>query len=53
MKRSNESTGIAPADARPHHRWPRWRIVLAYLLLTAIASFSIWFIDKGAMHVVR
>jgi len=38
----------APADARPHRRWPRWRILLAYLLLSAIALLAIWYIDLKA-----
>jgi hypothetical protein len=49
----NQHQGIAPADARPHRRWAFWEIVLAYLILTAIASLSIWFIDQGAMHVAN
>ncbi len=42
--------GIAPADARPRKPWPLWAKVLAYLVLIAVASFSIWFIDQGAMR---
>jgi len=42
--------GIAPADARPHKPWPLWRKILAYLALAALASVSIWFIDRGAMR---
>jgi hypothetical protein len=53
MHPPESNLGIAPADAKPHRRWPLWRIAIAYLLLTALASFSIWFIDKGAMHVAR
>ena len=43
--------GAAPTDARPHAKWPRWRIVLAYAVLTAIACVSIWFVDRSAMKV--
>ncbi len=43
-------TGIAPADQIPRRPWPLWRKTLAYLLLTALASVSIWFIDRGAMR---
>jgi hypothetical protein len=42
--------GVAPADARPHPRWPRWRIVLAYGVLFAVAVGSIWMIDD---HVLK
>jgi hypothetical protein len=47
--RSIES-GVAPADARPRARWPRWRIVLAYAVLFALAIASIWMIDD---HVLK
>jgi hypothetical protein len=43
---------IAPADAVPHHPWPIWRRILAYLLLAGLASVSIWFIDRGAMQLL-
>jgi hypothetical protein len=36
---------------QPTKRWPRWKIVLAYLAMTAIASASIWFVDRSAMRV--
>jgi hypothetical protein len=41
----------APADARPQAKWPRWRIVLAYLALTIVACASIWYVDRSAMKV--
>jgi hypothetical protein len=44
--------GIAPADAVPHRPWPAWRKIAAYLLLAALASVSIWFIDRGAMDLL-
>ena len=50
---TDQQSGIAPADARPHRRWPWWGVMLAYLVMAAIASYSIWFIDQGAMHVAR
>ena len=34
-----------------HARWPRWKIVLAYLVMIAVASVSIWFVDRSAMRV--
>jgi hypothetical protein len=32
-------------------KWPRWKIVLAYAVMIAIASVSIWFVDRSAMRV--
>ena len=32
-------------DASKSPPWPRWKIVLAYTLLSALAAGSIWFID--------
>jgi hypothetical protein len=42
--------GIAPADARPYPRWPRWKIALAYGILFGVAVGSIWMIDD---HVLQ
>jgi hypothetical protein len=47
---SRKSLGPAPADARPRERWPRWRMVLAYAVLAALAAAAIWFIDLKAHH---
>ena len=44
------SRGIAPADARPQLPWPRWRKILAYGLLAALAVASILYIDRGVMR---
>ena len=44
------SSGIAPADARPHARWPAWRVALAYAILFGVALGSIWMIDD---HVLQ
>ncbi len=41
---------IARADARHRKPWPLWRMILAYLLMLALASGSIWFIDRDAMR---
>lgn len=38
----------SPADARPHAPWPRWKIVLAYVVLAAVACTSIWLVDRSA-----
>ncbi len=38
------------ADAVVQKPWPLWRKILAYLLLIALASLSIWFIDRDAMQ---
>ncbi len=35
----------APADARPHRRWPIWQMVLAYVIMTALAIAAILLID--------
>jgi hypothetical protein len=43
---------IAPADARLRPAWPIWKKLLAYFLLTALAAFSIWFVDRGAMALL-
>jgi hypothetical protein len=44
--------GVAPADAVPHNRWPKWRIVLAYLLLSGVALGSVWIIDEHVLSAV-
>ena len=44
-------SSAAPADARPHAKWPRWKIIVAYAVLIAIACVSIWFVDRSAMKV--
>ncbi|HSV14997.1 MAG TPA: hypothetical protein VLI90_12125 [Tepidisphaeraceae bacterium] len=36
---------------QPGKRWPRWKTVLAYLVMISIASVSIWFVDRSAMRV--
>jgi hypothetical protein len=46
---SSQDHGIAPADARPQKRWPRWRIALAYLILLAISLAAIWLMDGHMM----
>ncbi len=46
---NSTDTGIAPADARPPKRWPRWRIALAYLILLAIALAAICLMDGHMM----
>jgi hypothetical protein len=43
---------IAPADARHRPAWLTWKKLLAYFLLTALAGFSIWFVDRGAMTLL-
>ena len=45
-----DASGVAPADARPHTRWPRWRIVIAYAVFFAVAVGAIWMIDD---HVLK
>jgi hypothetical protein len=44
------TAGVAPADARPHRLWPRWKIALAYGVLFGVALGSIWMIDD---HVLQ
>ena len=41
---------MAPADSRARHRWPWWRILLAYLMLSLLAALSVWFVDRDAMR---
>jgi hypothetical protein len=41
--------GVAPADTRVYPRWGRWKIVLAYVVLFAVAVLSIWLIDVHVM----
>ena len=41
-----ENSTAAPADLRPHPRWPAPRKVLAYVILFALALVSIWFINR-------
>jgi hypothetical protein len=43
--------GIAPADAVPRARWPKWKIALAYAVMLTIAMLSIWLIDTHVMKV--
>ncbi len=38
----------SPADLRPRRNWSLWRQVLAYVVLAALASLSIWFVDRDA-----
>ena len=45
-----DPTGVAPADARAHKRWPQWKIALAYSVLFGVAMGSIWMIDD---HVLQ
>jgi hypothetical protein len=40
----------APADARPHPRWPLWRVVLAYVVLAGMAAAAIWYVDLRAQR---
>lgn len=51
MKPLADAPNPSPADARPHPRWPLWKILLAYLLLAAVALLAIWYIDLKA-HAV-
>jgi hypothetical protein len=46
------SSTPAPADARLRPTWPIWKKILAYFLLTTLAAFSIWFVDRGAMALL-
>jgi hypothetical protein len=43
--------GQAPADQWPYRKWRWWEKTLAYLILAAIASASIWIVDRQAMRV--
>jgi hypothetical protein len=40
----------SPSDARQYKPWPMWGKILAYLLMMALASASIWLIDRLAMQ---
>ncbi|HYE17777.1 MAG TPA: hypothetical protein VEA69_04995 [Tepidisphaeraceae bacterium] len=42
--------GVAPADARGHARWARWKVILAYAVMAGLAAWSVWMIDA---HVLR
>jgi hypothetical protein len=48
---SSNSGGAAPADLKPHRKWPLWKIILAYVVLVGIATVSIWLVDREAMRV--
>ena len=48
-----DSGGPAPADARPHPRWPLWKRALAYLVLALIALLCIGYIDLKAHQSVE
>jgi hypothetical protein len=45
-----QARGVAPADRLTYGRWARWKIVLAYGILFAVAMGSIWMIDD---HVLK
>lgn len=45
---SSTSAGPAPADARPHAKWPLWKVLLAYATLACLAAAAIWYIDLRA-----
>jgi hypothetical protein len=44
--------GPAPADARPHRRWPVWQIAGVYMFFFAVASASVVQIDRDVMRAV-
>lgn len=46
----NFGRGVAPADSKARPPWPRWKIVLAYLVMLGVAIGSIWVIDG---HVLQ
>lgn len=50
---NDPATSAAPADARPRARWPRWKIIVAYLVLGTIACASIWIVDRSAMQMQK
>jgi hypothetical protein len=43
----------SPSDLLPRKPWPAWRKLVAYLLLIALSSVSIWLIDRLAMHAQK
>jgi len=53
MKEDFPTSTAAPADLRPQRRWPLWRKIAAYAILTAIALASIWFIDRRVDALAR
>ena len=50
LRSEHELAGVAPADRRARARWGRWRVVIAYGVLFALAVGSIWVIDE---HVLK
>jgi hypothetical protein len=46
------TSGPAPADARPHRRWPVWQIIAVYVFFFIVASVSVVQIDRDVMRAV-
>jgi hypothetical protein len=44
--------GVAPADMVRRPRWPRWKVALAYAVLTGVAVGSVWVIDGHVLAAV-
>lgn len=51
MTQNDFANRPAPADAKAHRHWSLRRKVLTYLLLTASAALSIWYIDRQVRQV--
>jgi hypothetical protein len=45
--------GKSPSDAMVRKPWPLWRKVMAYLLMLALASASIWLIDRLSLRAFQ
>jgi hypothetical protein len=45
--------GVAPADRRARQRWPRWKIMLAYVALFGVALGSVWTIDGHVLSTTQ
>jgi hypothetical protein len=43
--------GAAPADLRPHARWPIWKRIAAYILLALLAVLAIWIVDQKVRRI--
>jgi len=50
---SENSGGIAPADARTHAPWSRAGKIAAYVILAAAAIAAIWLVDRRVGILTR
>ena len=50
---TEQSGGIAPADAKAHGAWPAWKKWAWYGVFAALAAGSIWIIDDHVQRIAK